>query len=234
MKYMGSKNRIAKYLLPIMLEEAEKQGITKWVEPFVGGANMIDKVPDSFERVGYDLNQHTIQALIGVRDFVNKFPTNITKEEYLSMKGSEPDPITSWVRFHCSFGSKFEGGYASNSRGVNYCMEGRKNLIKQSKLIKSVSFVCDNYENLSFDGCLIYCDPPYENSTSYKTGSFDHTMFFDWCREQAKNNVVFVSEYNAPDDFECVWQGEVLTNFASQRESPTNKAVEKLFRVKGD
>jgi AGCS family alanine or glycine:cation symporter len=37
MKYMGSKNRIAKYLLPIMLEEAEKKGINKWVEPFVGG-----------------------------------------------------------------------------------------------------------------------------------------------------------------------------------------------------
>ena len=35
MKYMGSKNRIAKYLLPIMLEEAKKQGITKWVEPFL-------------------------------------------------------------------------------------------------------------------------------------------------------------------------------------------------------
>lgn len=42
---MGSKNRIAKHLLPIMLKEAEKHGITKWVEPFVGGANMIDKVP---------------------------------------------------------------------------------------------------------------------------------------------------------------------------------------------
>ena len=28
MKYMGSKNRIAKHLLPIMLKEAEKHGIT--------------------------------------------------------------------------------------------------------------------------------------------------------------------------------------------------------------
>ena len=34
MKYMGSKNRIAKHLLPIMLKEAEKHSITKWVEPF--------------------------------------------------------------------------------------------------------------------------------------------------------------------------------------------------------
>jgi len=50
MKYMGSKNRIAKHLLPIMLAECEKHNIEKWVEPFVGGANMIDKVPNSLER----------------------------------------------------------------------------------------------------------------------------------------------------------------------------------------
>lgn len=37
MKYMGSKNRIAKHILPIMLAEAEKNNITTWVEPFVGG-----------------------------------------------------------------------------------------------------------------------------------------------------------------------------------------------------
>ena len=48
-----------------MLEEAEKHGITTWVEPFVGGGGMIDKVPDRFERIGYDLNPHTIAALIG-------------------------------------------------------------------------------------------------------------------------------------------------------------------------
>ena len=42
MKYMGSKRRIAKYILPIMLEHrAPNQW---WVEPFVGGGNMIDKV----------------------------------------------------------------------------------------------------------------------------------------------------------------------------------------------
>ena len=66
MKYMGSKNRIAKHLLPIMLAECEKHNITKWVEPFVGGANMIDKVPDTFERIGYALNDHVIHALIDI------------------------------------------------------------------------------------------------------------------------------------------------------------------------
>ena len=60
MKYMGSKNRIAKHILPIMLAEAKRLGYTTWVEPFVGGANMIDKVPNSFKRIGIDYNLHTI------------------------------------------------------------------------------------------------------------------------------------------------------------------------------
>ena len=61
MKYMGSKARIAKHILPIMLAECEKHGITTWVEPFIGGGNMIDKVPDTFERIGYDLNEYIIE-----------------------------------------------------------------------------------------------------------------------------------------------------------------------------
>ena len=97
--------------------------------------------------------------------------------------------------------------------------------------LSDVDFVCDSYENLDFENCLIYCDIPYKNSTGYKTGKFDYDKFYDWCREQAKKNIVFVSEYEAPDDFECVWQGEIKTNFASSRKTATHNAIEKLFKV---
>ena len=78
---------------------------------------------------------------------------------------------------------------------------------------------------------MIYCDPPYQGTTGYKTGAFDHDKSFNWCRDQAKNNIVFVSEYNAPDDFIEVWQGEIKTNFASSRKTATHNAVEKLFKA---
>ena len=233
MKYTGSKNRIAKHILPIMLAEAEKHNITTWVEPFVGGGGMIDKVPATFRRIGADLNPHTIAAMLGIRDFVDQFPTEVTKEYYNQIKSDKPHPITSWIRFHCSFGGKFNNGYASNSRGVNYAMEGRKNLIKQSKNIQSVEFICCSYEALSsVTNSLIYCDSPYQGTTGYKTGQFNHEEFFDWCRlMKSKGNVVFVSEYNAPNDFELVWQGEIKTNFSSTRKSATHNAVERLFKV---
>lgn len=235
MKYMGSKNRIAKHLLPIMLTECEKHGITKWVEPFVGGANMIDKVPDSFERVGYDLNDHAIHALIDIRDNAETLPDEISEAYYNSVKGHSPNKFTSLIRFGASFGGKFENGYArgkaADGKPRNYWAETKRNAVKQSPKIKNVKFICDSYENLDFENCLIYCDPPYQGTTGYKTGSFDHDKFFDWCRKQARKNIVFVSEYNAPDDFIEVWQGDVKTNFASTRKKATHNAVEKLFRV---
>lgn len=236
MKYMGSKNRIAKHLLPIMLAECEKHNITKWVEPFVGGANMIDKVPSSFERVGYDLNDHVIHALIDIRDNVENLPDAVSEEEYKSYKGRKAEMFASLIRFGASFGGKFENGFArgrkSNGEPRNYWQETKNNALKQSPKIQNVKFICDSYENLDFENCLIYCDPPYQGTSGYKTGAFDHDKFFEWCREQAKKNIVFVSEYNAPDDFECVWQGEVKTNFASQRKTATHNAVEKLYIVR--
>ena len=108
MKYMGSKNRIAKHILPIMLEKAKENNITTWVEPFVGGANMIDKVPSNFKRIGIDYNPHTIEALIAIRDLVNKLPNEVTEDEYKQLKGSKPEPIKSWLRFVASFGGKFD------------------------------------------------------------------------------------------------------------------------------
>ena len=37
MKYMGSKSRIAKYIVPIIQEYIDKNEIKNYLEPFVGG-----------------------------------------------------------------------------------------------------------------------------------------------------------------------------------------------------
>ena len=43
-----------------------------------------------------------------------------------------------------------------------------------------------------------------------------------------QGHTIFVSEYNAPEDFECVWQKEV-TN--SMNQTKTKKPTEKLFKL---
>lgn len=155
-----------------MIEEADKFGLTKWIEPFVGGANLIDKVPLRFERVGYDLNEHVIYALRDIRDKVDHIPDNIDETYYKSVMGCAPSELSSLVRFGASFGGKFDGGYArglaSNGEPRNYWAETKRNAQKQSPLIQGVEFIHADYLDLSFDDSLIYCDPPYKGTSGYK------------------------------------------------------------------
>lgn len=235
MKYMGSKNRIAKHILPVMLKEMEEKGYSTWVEPFVGGGNMIDKVPCTFRRIGADLNGHVIKALIDIRDKPKLLPEKFTFDERKFWRDQEPTEFMSWACIVTSFGADLLGGYAreAGSDDSTFCGYGKRNALKQSPKIQDVEFICCSYKDLSgVTNSLLYCDPPYQGTTGYKTEEFNHKEFFEWCRKmKSKGNSVFVSEYNAPDDFELVWQGEIKTNFSSQRKQATHKAVEKLFKV---
>jgi DNA adenine methylase len=77
---------------------------------------------------------------------------------------------------------------------------------------------------------LIYCDIPYKDTKQYATSKdFDYDKFFDWCRGMSKEgHSIFVSEYQAPPDFKCVWEKE-LTN--SMNQTKTYKPIEKLFTL---
>lgn len=66
MKYMGSKSRIAKYIVPIIQTYVDDYS-SMYVEPFVGGANVIDKVKAK-NKHGFDLNPYLIALLQRVRD----------------------------------------------------------------------------------------------------------------------------------------------------------------------
>jgi DNA adenine methylase len=233
MKYMGSKNRIAKHLLPIILKD-RKEG--QWyVEPFVGGANMIDKVDGN--RIGADLNPFLIKALELIRDNPESIPDVITEEEYKYFKEyGECTGITGFVAFSMSFGGKFFGGYRRDKAGTKGCVDNMKNqtrmaknsAIKQSSNIKSVIFHAMPYEHLDIpSNSIIYCDPPYQGTTGYKD-KFNHEDFWQWCRDKvSEGHRVFISEYNAPDDFKCVWQQEL--NVSVAKSGKHKKATEKLF-----
>ena len=75
---------------------------------------------------------------------------------------------------------------------------------------------------------LIYCDPPYQGTTNYKN-AFNHEEFWEWCRNKTKEgHTVFISEYNAPRDFMCLWEKEIVSSLT--KNTGSKKGVEKLFR----
>jgi len=228
MQYMGSKNRIAKHILPIML--AERKPSQWWVEPFVGGANMIDKVTGN--RMGNDSQEFLIALLVALQNgFVP--PTDISKEMYYAIKSKPqeyPKQLVGFVGFLCSFGGKWWGGYAFNTKGDNYAERGSRCLVKQAKNFEGIVFKSGSYLELEIpESSLIYCDPPYSNTVQYRD-TFNHELFWDWCRKQTKNgHTVFISEYSAPNDFVCVKEIQHKTILDKNSQYPR---TEKLFRYK--
>jgi DNA adenine methylase len=225
---MGSKNKIAKHLLPIMLSERKPD--QWWVEPFVGGANIIDKVTGN--RIGNDSHEYLVALLTALRDGYIP-PTNISREVYYTIKSEPhayPKELVGFVGFLCSFGGKWWGGYAFNNIGCNYAEIGSRCLVRQAKNLDGVIFKSGSYLELELpESSLIYCDPPYANTCKYRD-DFNYDVFWEWCRTQSKTgHTVFISEYSAPNDFICVKEIQHKTTLDRNSQYPR---LEKLFRYK--
>ncbi len=226
MKYMGSKNRIAKYILPIILKDRKPD---QWyVEPFVGGANVIDKVTGN--RIGADSNDYLIALLQHLQSgWIPRCDINQDLyDDVRKNKDKYSAQFVGYVGFLFSFGAKFFGGFVGDGCKRDRVGESFRNAIKTGKAIKGVNFVTCNYSEQSYPSdSIIYCDPPYANTTKYKD-DFNHDEFWQWCRgKTAEGHQVFISEYNAPDDFICVWQHELGVSVA--KDGKHKKAIEKLF-----
>ena len=184
------------------------------------GGNVIDKIQCN-NKIGCDIHKQLIELLKYTRDYSYLIPDIIAEEEYNKVK-SNKEQYEDWylglIGFCATFGAKYFGGYRRNSKGDN-SGEGTKSAIKNLK--KQAS----NLQN---------CDPPYKNTTKYKTGDFPYEEFYQWCKDMSKDNVVLISEYNMPDDFTCIWQKETKVNFDSNRKSndEKNKRIEKLYIYK--
>ena len=77
MKYMGSKNRHAKELLPIILNNRKPE---QWyVEPFVGCFNIIDKVDGN--RIANDSAYYLIELFKAIQRGWQP-PDSISEKEY--------------------------------------------------------------------------------------------------------------------------------------------------------
>jgi len=224
MKYMGSKNRFAKELLPIILKDRTKGQY--YVEPFAGGMNLIDKVDGN--RIANDIHTELIEMWKALVCDEWKPPINVGRELYKEVKTKKQNyskKLVGWIGFLCSYSGKYFGGYAGdypesrrlkNGKLPNYQTEAINSTAKQiPKLPKS---------------SIIYCDPPYQNTTKY-SNDFNHILFWDWVRTKSKQgNKVYVSEYNAPSDFVCVWQKETNSQLSANGVIGGNKvSTERLF-----
>ena len=243
MTYMGSKSNFAKYIVPILQNTIDENNIDTYIECFVGGANIIDKIKCD-RRIGYDRSD-TLIALLqqastdwdGVLKEGNRELWD--KGKAYVKDGKMPEDMTladiGAMEFFASFAAGgFPRGYAKNTTKRNYFQERYSSMEKQAPNLRGIEFKCQNYWELDdVKNCVIYLDPPYQGTKNYGYANqpkMDYDFFWNWVRELSKNNFVFVSEQNAPEDFEIIWQKETKRLCSANNKF---QATEKLFRWKG-
>ena len=229
MQYFGGKQRISKQIVEVLNEY--RKGNQPLVEPFVGGCNIISKM--SGERYCYDINEYLIEMYKAVQNGWTP-PAIITEEEYDYIRNNKDKdkPLTGFVGIGCSYSGKWFGGYARNKTGRNYCLNAHNSILKQLNEIRDINFSCKDYKELEFEGCLIYCDPPYKDTTKYPIiGEFNTEESSNVMRNWSKNNTVIISEYEAPYDFECIKEIHTKTDIRNSDGKRENR-VERLFRYK--
>lgn len=225
MKYVGSKSRHTKDILPIILRDRKPD---QWyVEPFMGGCNVLCKVTGN--RIGNDLNRFVVSMFLAVVDGWIP-PDKISESEYHDIRENKdryPPQLVGFVGIGCSYAGKWWGGYARGN-GRNYCLESKNNILKQAGPLKGVRFSAFDFETLHIpENSLVYCDPPYFNTTKYQT-EFESNRFWCWVRGLVDSgNKVFVSEYNSPKDFISVFEKTV--NNTLEQNTGKKTGIEKLF-----
>lgn len=231
MKYMGSKARLKNKIIPLL-----NAGGRSYYEPFAGGMNMIDGVRDAKARFANDSNKYVIAAFKALCAGWN--PEFISRDEYAKLKNLEGDDhLIGWAGIACSYSGKWFGGYAgiveTRCGRRDYQAEAIKNAAQQIKNLKGVIFSSLSYDEMQIEsGSVVYCDPPYAGTTGYKD-LFSNDDFWDWARDLSRRCDVYISEYKAPDDFECIAEFDVKSSLSANGRSGHSKpSVEKLFKLR--
>lgn len=243
MVYMGSKTKYYQYIVPVLQAAIDEHKINTYIEPFCGGCAIIEKI-NCENKYAYDRSDTLIALLTQMRDDFDKVLKKGNRELWDKGKAYVKDGIMpedmsladiGAMEFFASFScGGYPRGYAKNSATRDYYNEAYRNAEKQAPNLKGIEFGCQNYWELdpNIENAVIYADPPYQGTKFYgyaKQGKMDYEHFWNWIRELSKKNYVFVSEQEAPEDFEIVWAQNVRRTCGKDNDF---KAVEKLFRWK--
>lgn len=224
MQYFGGKARIAKDIVSVLNEYREPNQL--FVEPFCGGINITCLMGDNV--IANDKNFELIEMYKALQSGWQP-PEIVSEEDYENAKTTDDYKLKAFIGVGCSYSGKWFGGYARGQKGRNYAKNAKNSLKSKFKTIGGVEFVSKSYDELVFENALVYCDPPYSETTKYKFGKFDSETFWEWCRNTSKNgNTVIISEYNAPYDFKCIWSKETKTDIRT-KDNGKETRIEKLF-----
>lgn len=250
MKYMGSKERICRYIVPIIQGYVDKSGFTKYQESFCGSCAIIEKIRCE-HRYAYDYNKYLIALLQHVQNgygLLKEVPRPVyeaVRNSYYNQDHAYFDWVIGNVGFLASYNGRFfDGGYAvtavehtkKGDKVRNYYDEAKRNLERQAPHLQGLTLCCHNFfEDFAddkigdYEGYVFVFDPPYKDQKQYvNSKDFDYNRYYDICRKLSERNIVICCEQNMPDDFVCIWEKPTLR---SLNPSAKSYSVEKLYTI---
>lgn len=207
MVYQGGKFKQSKEIAPIINKCIKDNNIENYYEPFVGGANILDKIicPNLYAN---DIDTDLIYFYWYIKGGGEPLE-NVSKELYLDVKNNPevyPQSYPGNIKYMASFGGKPWGGFGGVDKrsGKGHYESSLTNFKKQIPTLRKSNFSSKDYEDIKYkEGSFICCDPPYRGTTGYKGINFDYERFDNWFREMSKKHYIILCEYSAPDDFTC-------------------------------
>lgn len=249
--YQGGKKQLGKHIYNIILDLEEDledmgyiDGPLPYFEPFCGMCGvLIHFAKDSYDKtierdiVATDINKDIIAMW---KELQNGWipPSSCSKTRYEELRDSKKHSAErGFIGITCSFGGQFfSGGFRTKSSVHNFVEAGKRGLLKYIEYMpkKIVKFMKpSSYDEFEPKGMLIYCDPPYkDNKLSTETfQNFDHDKFWNVMRKWSKNNIVVISELEAPSDFYPIWSKKYNMSFLNRKSNTNTKKSfdEQLF-----
>lgn len=235
MHYLGSKARHAKEIIAITTANRRPDQI--YVEPFVGGGNVINKVPQGAGRIANDKNAGMVALLDSLGNYGWVPPETMTKAEWskimkqkMEKLDREGKALFAFAATGPTFGSMWAGQWAKDypgQEGTRY-RQSRDAALKDAPGLAGIKFFAGSYDLLEIpEGSLVYCDPPYVGTTDYAGSKvvikvdeaaskniWNAGRFWKWCDRliDEKGCTVFVSEYKGPapgDVYGKVWTSDL-------------------------
>lgn len=248
--YQGGKFFLAKHITAIM--EPDLAHATAYVEPFLGAFNLPHHITRVFDGPMHlsDLNIHMVTLMRALLDGWIPPEDSPLRPDYERYRRDLPedDPMTGLIGCALSFGGVWYKSYRGpgsygDSAPQDFWKSGRTSCAKKTAPLigrPGIHLTSHPYDQACVPrGSVVYCDPPYAGTIGYsavdakysrKSTGFDHDAFWAWVRETARNSVVYVSEFSAPEDIPEVWSKARPCAMAPQKGYST-RPIDKLFRL---
>ena len=211
-QYAGGKAKLGKRISSSILKY--EYGLTgsnnsPYFEPFVGMGGVLKYICEDRERQIFACDKEKCIPSFwrGIQEGWTP-PEEMDKETYKSIRsGNVENELYAFSAYGCSFkGMRWAGFYQEAFDIATKRLE--KNNFKE--IVKNVHYLDpSSYIDHDPHGMTIYCDPPYKkcNFIAIRKNllSFDTDMFWETMRKWSLDNIVIVSETEAPDDFIPIW-----------------------------